>query len=81
MAILKSERVGTTFTSKTGYACEVVEYIGANKVKIRFSCGVESYAKWCHLVSGIFKYPKHKTFAGVGFIGEGEYSSVKDPKA
>lgn len=68
---------GDIFSTFEGSRCIVLEYLGWDKVKIRFldEHSFERFVRAEHLRSGKVKNPYHPTFFGVGYMGVGEFSS------
>lgn len=77
-----SIKVGDIFTNNQGCKGEVIEYINARKVKIKFldKLGCEKYFEVSDIKKGTFSNPYFPNTLGRGFIGEGEYSSKSDGK-
>lgn len=72
MAIAK---VGDVFITNSGFKAEIVEYLGAYEVKIRFSEPEECF-RWCRisdLRKGKVTNFLEKVYFGVGYIGEGKH--------
>lgn len=69
--------IGEVFTSTKGQQFEIVEYVKAIKVKIRFLTE-PYYEGWSNVSSirrGNVKNPYYRGVYGIGFIGEGPYKS------
>lgn len=72
MAIAK---VGDVFITNAGFTAEIVEYIGAYEVKIKFSEPEEHY-RWCRigdLRKGKVTNFLARTWYGVGYLGSPDY--------
>ena len=82
MPVAPSIFVGDVFTNNQGCRGEVVEYINAHKVKIKFldDVGCEKYFEVRDIKKGTFSNPYFKNTLGLGFIGEGKYTSKRDGK-
>lgn len=69
-------KIGDTFTNKEGQRCEVVGYLGAGEILIRFvDTGHKLTTKMDTLRSGGFRDPYHPFICGVGYMGT-KYTSV-----
>lgn len=72
MAIAK---VGDIFITNSGFKAEIIEYLGAYEVKIRFSEPEESY-RWCRisdLRKGKVTNFLARTWYGIGYLGGSEH--------
>lgn len=72
--------VGDKFRSKSRQVCEVVEYINANKVFVRFSTGYVGSFSVGNLRKGEFIDPLHPSVCGIGYLGVGKHKPSKDGK-
>lgn len=74
--------VGDIYFNRYGYRLEIVEYINYHKIKVRFHDPViyEKYSATAEIKSGKVNTPYHRSFQGVGYIGEGEYKAYHGPK-
>lgn len=63
------------FTMKHGTRVDVLEYINANKILVKFEDGKSSpfFARMSALRKGMYRNPYHPTIEGFGYEGEGEY--------
>jgi hypothetical protein len=75
---LKEQRIGLRFTNNKDCQFTVIDYINANDVTIKFDDCKPTKVKWDHVISGLIRYPNEPFNCGVGFIGDGLFSSVKD---
>lgn len=74
-------KVGDKFTMKSGRVCEVIEYLGANKIHVVFEDGHSLWLRYGTLREGSFVHPLDRTVQKVGYIGFGQYSQSKDKVA
>lgn len=68
-------RVGDIYTNNAGLTAIVTEYLNANNVYVEFESGGVCRTTSQHLRSGQFKDPCQPTHCGVGFIGNGPYTT------
>lgn len=74
-------RVGHRCTTKQGYEIVVVDYEGYEKVIVNFvGTNIHVVTRWKRVEECAVENPYHKSFYGVGFIGEGKYSSSENNK-
>jgi hypothetical protein len=67
-------RTGEKCITKQGYEVEIIEYFDAQNSTVRFSNGVILYnIRYRNIIS--IENPYHPTLCGVGYLGEGKYSS------
>lgn len=67
---------GTIYDTSNFGKIEVVEYLGWDKVRVKFiETGYEATTRASHVRSGAVKDPMKRTVYGVGFIGVGVHSS------
>lgn len=68
--------VGMSGTNTKGEKYEVISYLGANNVTVKFSDN--TFVKCCAktVKSGLIKNPNAKCVYGVGFIGQGSYTAT-----
>lgn len=73
--------VGNQFTSKYGTA-QIIENLGNQLVRIKWldQYGYEHIVKTSNLKDGKVQNPYSPVVKGVGFIGFGEYSPVKNKR-
>ncbi len=57
---------------------EVIDYISATKVTVRFDDGTRVLAAAGNIRRGNVKNPYQKSVCGIGFIGEGNYGTEND---
>lgn len=70
-----SIKVGDVFTTNNG-DCVVIEYVNSKKVKVQFiTTGYECSCRAEHLRKGTVKDLYLPSIYGVGYLGEGDYSS------
>lgn len=75
-----NNRTGETAITTEGYEIEIIKYLGATNIFIKFKDGHETIKKasYSEFKKGCIKNPFHPSVCGVGFIGVGSYSrSVK----
>lgn len=72
---LKDEKVGVKVVSTEGYTMECVDYNSYTDITVRFEDGHEVKSTWHNFTKGSIKNVYHKSVYGVGYIGEGDYSS------
>lgn len=75
-------KVGDKYETNEGCEVEVVEYKNCGNVLIKFldNFGHQRYVQAVHLREGRVKNPYHRSVAGVGYIGFGDFSVVKNKK-
>jgi hypothetical protein len=71
----KIDRTGETNTNKYGSKMTITEYKDANNMTVKFENGYETNAQYGDFKKGNIKNPYDKTLFGVGYLGEGKYSS------
>jgi hypothetical protein len=54
---------------------EVVEYKNSQDILVKFDKGNPIRTTWVHFCKGLIKNPYDRSVFGVGYIGEGDYSS------
>lgn len=72
--------IGRTYLTKNSGSCKVIDYISSREVLVEF---VDGYQKWCEygqLKRGDVKNPYYPRVEGVGYIGEGLFSSPSSTK-
>lgn len=69
-------RVGEIRYNKYGSRMELIEYHGADNVIIKFEKGKPVKTTWDHFNKGKVKNVYDKSYLGIGYIGEGIYSSM-----
>lgn len=72
--------IGRTYLTKNSGSCRVVDYVSCREVLVEFDDG---YRKWCEhgqLRRGDVKNPYYPRIEGVGYIGEGIFSSPVSTK-
>lgn len=73
-----TDRVGTELKMKNGLVATCISYNNANSITVRFHDGLEVHTSWKAFSIGEVKNKNVKTAWGVGFIGEGRYSTVDE---
>lgn len=74
--IPKDMLVGSVHHTLFNGSLEVIEYISASKVKVRFiNTGYERFAANKEIRSGMVKDNMMPVIAGVGYIGDGKYTA------
>lgn len=68
-------RVGSIVESKSGWTGEVVEYLNAGNVRVRWEDGSEEWYRWASIESGHVKPSNLPSVFGVGYLGVGKYVS------
>lgn len=68
-----AERVGERYLTNTSGVCTVVQYLGHDKVLVRFEDGFERWCEYGKLRKGQVRNLMIPTFYGKGFIGKGNY--------
>ena len=61
------------FKTNSGWSGEVLEYINASKVLVKFQCGEIREVSWNNILSGGIKPRNQPTVFGKGYFGVGEY--------
>lgn len=73
----KDLKVGKVFTSTTGLEYEIAEYVNSACILIRFlETGYTSWVQGSHARKGMVKDIMAPSIAGVGYFGEGPYTTV-----
>lgn len=76
MRIPDDMQKGSIHKTKNNGSLEVVDYLGAASVFVRFTeTGYETKTSSAHIRSGMVKGPYARNIFGVGFIGEGRFKS------
>lgn len=70
---LFSNRVGTEFTTNSGWLGKVINWENAHNVLVEWQDGSKSYQTWSEVNSGGIKPLFQPSVAGIGFVGEGKY--------
>lgn len=69
-------RTGEKHITNEGYGVEIIEYFGALNCTIQFEDGnIIINREYSSIVRGTIKNPYHKSVHGVGYFGNGRYSS------
>lgn len=69
-----SKRVGETRTNSYGSKITIIEYIDNRNVIVQFDNGYISKTNWDHFKKGSIRSPYCKSFCGIGYLGEGEFT-------
>ena len=73
------DRVGEKHITNEGYEIEIIEYFGANNCTIKFNDGtISRNKKYIHIKNRHIKNPFHPSVLGVGYLGEGLYTVLKN---
>jgi len=78
-----NNRVGEKHITNEGYEIEIIEYFGVFNCTIKFNDYNSTILKdkvYDAIKSGRIKNPYHKSLYGVGYIGQGIYSSKNNVK-
>lgn len=78
---LARERIGEIRKNKLGSDMEVVEYINALSILVKFQQGNPIHTTWNHFKRGNVKNVYDKTIHGIGYVGEGEYITTVNKKS
>lgn len=82
MRKMNYHRIGHNCTTKQGYDIVVVNYEGYEKVTVNFvGTDIHVVTRWKRVEERAVENPYHRSFYGVGFIGQGEYSSSENSKS
>ena len=74
-------KVGEIYPTNNYGSLEVVEYINARKILVRFiNTGYEKYTSAGHMRDGVVKDPLYPTIFGKGYFGVGSYKSWTNGK-
>lgn len=77
---IRDDLIGVKFQTNNGI-CTVINYVTYKEVNIIFDgTGFETTTSLSRLKDGKISDPLAKTFAGVGYIGIGEYKTIIDGK-
>lgn len=73
------DRTGEVHTTNEGYEVEIIEYITNKDCSIRFNCGhiIRNIRYEC-VKDGRIRNVYHPSVCGIGYVGEGKYSSTND---
>ena len=68
---------GDIYYNKYGYKIEVLEYVDASKVLIKFHDPIEyeKYSAAREIRNGVVNTPYHRSVQGVGYLGEGPHKA------
>lgn len=69
--------VGTIHRTNEGYDVEIISNNGWKDILVRFECGYTTIVNSSNLKKGKVSNPYHKSVSGVGYFGEGTYSSTR----
>jgi len=79
----KKNRVGETHKNKQGYLVEIIRYISATDITVRFNDKRGTVRKHCSykdIKNGSVKNKYHKSIFGIGYFGEGPYTARVNKK-
>ncbi len=76
-------RVGERYTTKEGYEIEIIKYKNSHDCDVLFLRGTHTVSSkyYREIINGSIKNPFHKSVLGVGYFGQGGFSSEKNKKA
>lgn len=74
---LSRERIGQENLNTTGHKMTIVEYRSATDITVEWECGNTQSTAYSDFKKGNVRYPLHKGFLGVGYLGFGKYSTGK----
>ncbi len=76
-------RVGEKYITKEGYEIEIVRYGNSHDCDVLFLNGghIVSSKYYREIINGSIKNPFHKSVFGVGYFGQGRFSSDKNKNA
>ncbi|MCB5367030.1 hypothetical protein LIP24_10335 [Collinsella aerofaciens] len=77
---LKEERIGATNRNRFGSLMSVVAYNNATDIEVLFDNGYRTHTTWNAFKRGEVKNVYDRTVYGVGYLGEGPYSSTEKGK-
>jgi len=69
-----SKRIGETRSNSYGSKITVVDYKNSDNVYVKFDNGYKDVTTWSIFDRGNIKSPYCKSYNGIGFLGEGEYT-------
>lgn len=71
-------KIGETITTKEGYSITIVEYTNAHNIVVQFNDNVRTKKSttYTQFKRRNIRYPYHRSVYGVGYRGEGKYSST-----
>jgi len=69
-------RVGVLYLTNTCGELLVTELIGENKAKVVFPDGYTKVVQKINIIKGCVRNPYYPTLCGIGYSGEGKYSSL-----
>jgi len=70
-----SERIGEVRHTFFGSEIEIIDYVNSDSVVVRFDNGHIKKTSWGNFNIGDVRSPYCKTMCGVGFLGEGNYTT------
>lgn len=68
-------KIGDVFETKGSGSATVVEYINSQNVSVRFQNGHTNVVRTCHLRNGLVKNKYSPSVLGLGYLGEGLFTS------
>ncbi len=72
-------RVGEVFTIRDGYKAEIIKYEGVKSITVKLSDGtIIENVSYGNLKIGSLINPNHRSVYGVGFMGQGVYTSQEN---
>lgn len=74
-------RVGETTTNKNGSLMTIISYLNSNNIVVEFEDGYRKKTSYGNFKKGVLKNPYDKTVCGIGYMGEGSYSSSNNKRA
>lgn len=72
------DRTGEKYKTNQGYEIIIIKYVTSKECYIRFNDEKKTVIKtrMGEIKEGAIKNPNHKTFLGVGYVGQGEYKAI-----
>lgn len=74
------DRTGEKDFNNSGRKMWILKYNSANKIVVQFDSGAIVRTKYNNFKTGSIRDPYERTVYGVGYVGQGEYTTVKNGK-